>query len=149
MPNETLNILEIKGNKHDIDNFINSHTVFHNDTKYWDFEVSVPINHDLYIKNKNNALFSSKLNNIKKKYWGTTRGIIIETTDNVIKIETPWTSCNQWFKTMIKKYPNLNFVLKYNDEFGEEFYGWEVSYNSKIIASDIINLRNYNDIDNK
>ena len=39
-----------------------------------------------------------------------------------------------------KKYKNLSFILRYNDEYMEEFYGWAVSLNGNLIENDEIIL---------
>ena len=110
MPNETRNLLKIQGEQDLIDKFINSHKQINEyDLIYWDFEHSAPL------------LSNSNDENIKENTWGTNRGIVTHCSNNEVSIETPWTPCDIWFKTMIIKYPELNFILKYNDEYAEDF----------------------------
>ena len=129
MPNETQNCLEIQGDQTLIDSFINTHkkTNKEYDIIYWDFSKSVPIdlNNDEYIQ---------------EKTWGTYRGIVSHINNNKIYIETPWRSCDLWFESMIVKYPNLNFILTYNDEYSEDFYGWIVACQGNIIRNEEICL---------
>ena len=102
----------------------------------WDF------NESLSIPKIKNITISSVENEIKlrEKMWGTRRGIISSIQRNIVYIETPYTSCLNWYMSIIKKYKNLSFILRYNDEYMEEFYGWAVSLNGNLIANDEIIL---------
>ena len=157
MPNETSNILQIYGEQNDITTYLKDHFCYGpnhcDDYKeiIWNFEHSVPITNQKYINaekelekdnldsNTHNNLIAIK-NEYTEKYWGTHRGMVTYHKDNKIHIDTPWTSCIIWFKNMISKYPKLNFSLKYNDEFREEFYGWAVAYKGILIDSEKICL---------
>jgi hypothetical protein len=123
MPNETSNLLEIFGPHNDINSFIDSHRKFmvYPVGIYWYFEVSVPI------VNENNKNMS-----IRKEVCGTSKGTI-----KYINKNTPNTSCFKWFNTMIKNYPALNFVLKFNDEY---CYGWAVACKGELIGGDEVCL---------
>lgn len=151
MPNETNNLLQVLGEPNKIEEFIDSHMKSIPDSDgefYWDFEVSVPIEDKDYKKSDshNNNMVSDdnnivdKILNSRKETWGTDRGIVRKRDDNLVYIDTPWTSCEQWFITMAPKYSHLDFVLKYNDEFCEDFYGWAVSSKGVLIAKEIICL---------
>ena len=59
--------------------------------------------------------------------------------NNKVFIETRLISCIDWFFTIIQKYPTLNFVLKYNDEYYQYFYGWAVACKGYLISCDEIN----------
>ena len=157
MPNETSNVLKIYGDQEDIDKFLKDHFEYGPEHKEdyqqisWKFDHSVPITNKEYLDadkelNSNN-LDSNKHNNlvnIIQKYrelsWGTNCGIVSYNKNNKIHIDTPWTPCNVWFKNMIAKYPLLNFSLKYNDEYREEFYGWAVACKGELIDCEIICL---------
>lgn len=116
---------------------------------YWDFEVSIPLNK---VDNEGNNEENNEGKNVFESYiiitqlredtWGTRSGIIINHNKqkNYLSIDTPWTPCLIWFKSMIKNYPTLTFSLKYNDEFMEDFYGWAIAVNGKIIDEEEICL---------
>ena len=157
MPNETSNVLQMFGEQNEIDAFLKDHFEYGPDHSedyqeiYWNFEKSVPIMNKEYLDaekqlQKDNLDFDTYNNSviIKRKYtkgkWGTDRGIVTYNKNNKIHIDTPWTPCDIWFKNMITKYPKINFSLKYNDEYQEEFYGWVVSSQGKIIDSEKICL---------
>jgi len=156
MPNETNNLLQVLGEPDKIVEFIDSHMKPIPDSDgefYWDFEVSVPIEDEDYKKSSNDNNMISEDNNMvsddnmvdnilnfRKEAWGTDRGIVRKRNDNLVYIDTPWTSCEQWFITMVPKYSHLDFVLKYNDEFCEDFYGWAVSSKGVLLAKEIICL---------
>lgn len=150
MPNETNHLIEIKGEQADIDDFIATHKkpcLMEEDIgyDYWDFEASVPIDNELYSKYK--ALIKkedytehcrediiNKIIEMRELQWGTKRAIVASWHDNKLRLETPWTPCDRWFKLMVLRYPTLNFVLTYNDEFSEEYYGWIVACKGEIIG---------------
>ena len=161
MPNETNNLLQVLGEPDKIKEFIDSHMKHIPDSDgefYWDFEVSVPIENEDYKKSDNmvnddnnmvnddNNMVNDDNNmvdnilNFRKEAWGTDRGIVRKRSDNQVYIDTPWTSCEQWFINMVPKYLHLDFVLKYNDEFCEDFYGWAVSSKGVLLAKEIICL---------
>ena len=147
MPNETSNLLEIYGDNNEVLEFINLHKKNNPDdinTYYWDFEESVPINDEYYKKNSNLNNLSNedsyKIISLRNKNWGTNRGLIIGCKENIVYIDTPWTPCKIWFKQIIVKYPNLNFILKYNDEYREEYYGWVVASKGEIIGEEEVCL---------
>ena len=146
MPNETSNLVQVLGEPYKIKEFIDSHMKPIPDSDgnfYWDFEVSVPIEDEDYIKNKDSNNMVDKILNYRKEAWGTTRGLVRNQRDNQVYIDTPWTSCEKWFITMTPKYSHLDFVLKYNDEFCEDFYGWAVSSKGILIAKEIICLHQH------
>lgn len=157
MPNETSNVLQMFGEQNEIDKFLKDHFDYGPDHSenyqeiFWNFEHSVPITNKEYLdadkeleKDNLDCDTHNKLVFLKRKYtklnWGTHRGIVTYNKNNKIHIETPWTPCDVWFKNMITKYPNLNFSLKYNDEYREEFYGWAVACNGQLIDSEKISL---------
>ena len=157
MPNETSNVLQIFGEQKFIDKFLNDHFEYGSDHSeeyneiYWNFEKSVPITNQKYVEadkmlenndldaDTHNKLVDTK-NQYTKQYWGTNRGMVTYNKNNKIHIDTPWTPCDVWFKNMISKYPNLDFSLKYNDEYREEFYGWSVASKGVLIDSEMICL---------
>lgn len=168
MPNETSNFIQIYGEQEKIDNFINIHKKLipieynkkssveedgnleeHTESEdyYWDFEVSVPLNDENNKENENGNENENNYNKIREKIWGTGRGLLRShiINNNIISIDTPWTSCLIWFKSMIKKYPDLTFSIKYNDEFQEDFYGWAIAVNGKIIDEEEICLHRNED----
>ena len=119
MPNETNNTLLIRGDKGEIAKFIQLHKTEIEGNLYWDFRKSIPSNPDNFIQN-----------------WGTHRiGImsLSDDTNGIVMFETPLTPCFTWFKSIVSQYPQLNFSYYYSDEFQEEFYGWAVAYNGKIL----------------
>lgn len=157
MPNETSNVLQMYGDQNTIDQFLKDHFYYGPDHSeeysqiFWNFEHSVPITDKKYIeankKLEKEGLECDEHNRlvlIKRKYtklsWGTSRGIVTYNKNNKIHIETPWMPCDNWFKNMISKYPTLNFSLKYNDEYSEEFYGWAVACHGVLIDSEMICL---------
>ena len=70
---------------------------------------------------------------MEEKEWGTSRGLVYIQQNRAI-INTPWRPCDRWFKSMVTKFPKLTFILKYSDEYREEFYGWIVATNGTVIA---------------
>ena len=155
MPNETSNVLQMFGDQKDIDNFLKDHIEYspeHSEdyeSIFWNFAHSVPIENEEYLNakkelEKDDYENQSKFVNITHKYenlmWGVYRGMVTYNKNNKIHMETPWSPCVNWFKNMISKYPNLNFSLKYNDEYSEDFYGWCVACKGELIDSEKICL---------
>ena len=147
MPNEVINMLEIYGSTLDTTEFINCHRKYilgdeqMNEGMYWDFGVSVPLDNKKC--ESMNTITNNGLNDTVKhreNTWGARRGIISNLEKDKVSIETPWTPCLKWFKQMINSYPKLNFVLKYNDEYCEEFYGWAVACGGNLIGSEEVCL---------
>lgn len=114
MPNETQNILLIKGNKKTIEEFINKHVVNPEEDSsmlWWNFDETCKI---IDIDNDDELM----------EKWGTCRNAIYtKLTDNSVLLETAWSPCNEWLKNIYLDYPNLSFLLYFYDEFSEEFYG--------------------------
>ena len=125
MPNETYNNLEIQGDQIEINNYFLLHRMSIEDSQdeYWDFEKSVPVSND----------------SMKEKEWGTYRGLVYIQRNKAI-INTPHRPCDIWFKSMVTKFPKLTFILKYSDEYREEFYGWIVASNGTVIAEEEVCL---------
>ncbi len=125
MPNETYNNLEIQGDPIEINNYILLHKMPIEDSQgeYWDFSKSVPVSDE----------------SMEEKEWGTSRGLVYIQQNRAI-INTPWRPCDRWFKSMVPKFPKLTFILKYSDEYKEEFYGWIVATNGTVIAEEEVCL---------
>ena len=126
MPNETYNNLEIIGDPIEINNYFLLHKmpIEDSDTEFfWDFSKSVPVSDE----------------SMEEKEWGTSRGLVYVQQNRAI-INTPWRPCDKWFKSMVTKFPKLTFILKYSDEYREEFYGWIVASNGTVIAEEEVCL---------
>lgn len=119
MPNETNNTLIIRGDNTAVENFILLHKLDINDHLYWDFNKSIPVEEKKYIEK-----------------WGTYRiGILnlLDKKNGIVMFQTPITPCLKWFEKIVEKYPDLNFSYYYSDEYQEEFYGWSVGIDGKIL----------------
>lgn len=122
MPNETQNYLYILGDKTEALRFQNIHSVDHENGLFWDFGVSRKI-----IGDTNKERFEK---------WGTTRAGLLTCLGHKFLIETATTPCNTWLEYVINNYPKLKFVMYFQDEFGEEFYGSVVGEHGTVIQNE-------------
>lgn len=127
MPNIIYNRLEITGNQLEITKFIQDHKKNINNHIVWDFGVSVKLSD------------SDDINAQKIKKWGTYYPAKFKfNINNIIYLDTQWTSFDKWVENIIEKYPNFIFNYTYYDDITVDYYGWIVGAYGKFIGGEHI-----------